>query len=68
MSSVQKPSKDDPVKVFGHAWWPRVDNENQCHVWRCTCDEVVYQAFGSPVPDEILSHPQSFGQMRGERN
>lgn len=54
--------------VRGHAWWPKIDNELQCHVWRCICDEIIYQAFGAPVPDELISHPQSFGQMRGEKN
>lgn len=54
-------------ELRGHAWWPKIDHENRCHVWRCTCDEIVLQMFGAPVPDELISHPQSFGQLRGDR-
>ena len=57
-------SKDE---VRGHAWWPSIDQANQTHIWRCTCSEIVYQPFGTPVPDELISHPQSFGQLRGDR-
>jgi hypothetical protein len=52
--------------LAGHAWWPCADPGNQRHVWTCTCGETVYQPFGAPVPDELISHPQEHGQMRGE--
>lgn len=68
MSSVQKPPYDsltERAQVLGHAWWPHIDTANQRHVWQCTCSEIVYQLFGAPVPDELISHPQSYGQLRG---
>ena len=69
MSSVQKPSDENPSVVRQHVWdTPEWDLPNRCHVWRCSCDEIIYQAFGEPAPDELISHPQSFGQMRGEPN
>lgn len=61
------PIRNDSAGVRGHAWWPRIDNANETHVWQCTCNEIVYQPFGAPVPDELISHPQSFGQLRGEK-
>jgi hypothetical protein len=40
-----------------HAWWPKVDVANLCHVWRCTCkNAVVYQPFGADVPAELNAH------------
>lgn len=68
MSSVQKPPDGDPIdqaEVRGHAWWPKTDNANQTHIWNCTCGEQVFQPFDTPVPDEIIGHPQSFGLLRG---
>jgi hypothetical protein len=63
MSSLPIPRN---ASAISHAWWPRQDMANQTTVWRCTCGEKVFQPFGEPVPCELISHPQSFGQMRGE--
>jgi len=60
-------TRDDSAGSAGHAWWPRIDHANECHVWRCTCGHLIYQLFGAPVPDELIGHPQSHGQMRGEK-
>ena len=54
-----------PHDIQGHAWWPQTDTPNERHVWHCTCGHEVAQAFGAPVPDELISHPQDHGQMRG---
>jgi hypothetical protein len=54
-----------PRRVDVHAWWPQADPEAEGHLWRCTCGHTVFQPFDSAVPDELISHPQSFGQMRG---
>lgn len=66
MSTI--PIPDDRNEVASHAWWPQNDYVLQAHLWRCTCKELVVQPFGTPVPDELISHPQSFGQLRGERS
>lgn len=52
--------------VPAHAWRVREDHENQGHVWTCTCEYAVVQPYGTSTPDELISHPQSYGQMRGE--
>lgn len=71
MSNLPKPTNTGVFSgdaiVQGHAWWPRQDMANQVTVWRCTCGEIVYQPFEAPVPCELISHPQSHGQLRGER-
>lgn len=51
--------------IMGHGWWPRLDPTGEQHIWTCTCRYVVVQAFGAPVPDELISHPQEHGQLRG---
>lgn len=55
------------LNIVGHAWWPKIDEPNQRHIWNCTCGHSIVQPYGAPVPDELISHPQSFGQMRGEK-
>lgn len=69
MDNLQIPPSDDPAEqeeVRRHAWWPVLDPPSQGHIWNCTCGEKVFQADGAPVPDELISHPQSFGQLRGD--
>jgi hypothetical protein len=70
MDNLQIPSSGDPAEqaeVRRHAWWPVLDPASQGHVWTCTCGETVFQPELAAVPDELISHPQSFGQLRGER-
>jgi hypothetical protein len=52
-------------RLAGHAWWPVTDPGNDRHVWTCTCGHTVYQPFGAAVPDELIAHPQEYGQLRG---
>lgn len=52
-----------------HAWTLERDEQGQRFIWRCSCgDAVLVQPFDSPAPvDELVAHPRSFGQWRGER-
>jgi hypothetical protein len=69
VDNLQIPPNDDPAEqeeVRRHAWWPHQDMANEVTIWRCTCKEQVFQPFGAALPDDLIGHPQSFGQMRGE--
>lgn len=68
MSNVAKPPYDaspERAEIREHAWWPHQDMASQTTIWRCTCGEQVFQPFETPVPDEIIGHPQSHGLLRG---
>jgi hypothetical protein len=49
-----------------HRWTLGRDEPGERFVWTCTCGVVVIQRFDTPAPDELISHPQSAGQLRGE--
>jgi hypothetical protein len=49
-----------------HAWVLARDEQGQQFVWECRCGHIVYQRYGTPVPDELLTHPRDAGQERGE--
>jgi hypothetical protein len=40
--------------VEGHGWWPEKDPDGRGIIWRCTCDRIVRQPEGTPVPVEAL--------------
>lgn len=71
MSNIQTPSDDAEAilaAAMRHSWNPPLkDPQSGGFLWTCTCDYPIFQPDGAPVPDELISHPQSFGQMRGER-
>lgn len=69
MSNIQDNGDAEAIltAVRNHVWSvPKRDIANGCHIWTCSCGHPVYQLFDEPAPDELLGHPQSFGQMRGE--
>jgi hypothetical protein len=60
------PSRKGLNMSIRHAWTLTRDLPNKRFVWACTCGHTVDQPFGTAVPDDLVSHPQEHGQMRGE--
>jgi hypothetical protein len=70
MSNLQIPPGDDPAEqaeVLRHTWSLQADPASNGHLWSCACNYVIFQPGGAPAPDELIGHPQSFGQMRGDK-
>lgn len=68
LASYQLGSEVGEQKVLRtfHAWQLSRDVQGERFVWTCSCGHTVFQRFDTPVPDELISHPQRHGQLRGE--